>query len=432
MRRQLAPVLVSLALVACSTAPKAPQSDFDHAQADTYVPFADPSANERTPAQFGGVDPATTMRFTPFFIEAYPPNIDPRTGDLSRLSSPVSTQALQQALLESFAPLMADLAGTAFIGSRPLDELVMIASQKVWASLGRTFTKLESQLPDTPSDYTLVLLPWQFDEQNFYAPSGVQLAGLPQTNGGFGRPADFFRKVERNFRGLQTSAIRFTPSASAYFLGAIVNVRLQKGASQAATQILLGLNGREVPFSQANEQVSFTHLVVPGTMNPRDATVASITTVYDLASNASPSAKVELGPMRGWSSRVGRLGIMLENDPRRLCQRRTGSAPYLKGALGPVNPLGAAGAGLPVDFRIYDFTLNLTTTRVSEMNLGIGAGFNIGAWRAIAGCFDVPSVEEQFRSEANKAIEAQVAGMQQRDPARILRALLNKAPGGRQ
>ena len=374
-----------------------------------------------------------SMRFYPFFIEALPTNADPRTGNLNLSNPPISSDQLQRIMSEGMAPIMYDLSGAYFIGNQSLNDLLLLSAQHIQSAITNILERIDDNLTDHDTEYSLVLLPWKQSDPFHYTTSAVQVTGRISGSSAFGKPTRFYEQVENNFKELQNYSIRLGNQAPVYFMGAIMNIHLKKNASSIKTQILLGLNSTEIPFTQANDQVTFSHLVVPTIYPSLAPPVMSVEFNQAVrAARTRPSLHVEFGPLKGWSPEIGKLKVEL-GETRSICDGRSSSTPYLKGQLGAkaVGNATVASAiqGMPVNFYLYDLNMDLLTSRVTTMNLAIGAGFRIGSSRFIFGCVNAASIDQQFQAEVNKTIETQIQQLQNQEPAKIIQSLLNQRRG---
>lgn len=400
---------------------------------ENFVPFGSYTDTRKPAQQEQLAQLPMSMRFYPFFIEALPSNIDPRTGNLNVSTPPISSDQLQRIMTEGMAPLMYDLSGAYFIGNQSLNDLLLLSAQHIQSAISTILERVDESLTDQDTEYSLVLLPWKQSDPFNYTTSAVQVTGRISGSSAFGKPTRFYEQVENNLRELQTHSIRLGSQAPVYFMGAIMNIHLKKNASSIKTQILLGLNPAEIPFAQANDQVNFSHLVVPTVYPSIAPPVMSVEFNQAVrAARTRPSMHVEFGPLKGWSPTVGKLKIEL-GETRSICDGRSSSTPYLKGQLGAKavgnERVASAIQGMPVNFYLYDLNLDMLTSRVTTMNLAIGAGFRIGSSRFIFGCVNASSIDQQFQSEVNKTIEAQMQQLQNQDPAKIIQSLLNQQRG---
>ncbi|MFN8943810.1 MAG: hypothetical protein ACK5WZ_04205 [Pseudobdellovibrionaceae bacterium] len=373
------------------------------------------------------------MRFYPFFIEANPSNTDPRSGNLNSSTPPISSDQLQRIMNEGLAPLMFDLSGVYFSGNQNLNELVLLSAQHIQTAIIDILEKVDANLSNEDAEYSIVLLPWKQSDPFYYTSANVQVTGRVSGSSAFGKPPRFYDEVESNLRELQTYAFNTAPDAPTYFLGSMMNIHLKKNSSSIKTQILFGLNPNEIPFEQSNEQVRFTHVVIPPRNPVTPAPVMSVQIhQYVRAARTRPNLQIEFGPLKGWNSQAGNLKILL-GENRSLCDGRSSSTPYLKGTLADKavsNPtLASALRGRPVNFHVYNLKMDLFTSSVTTMNLAIGAGFRIGNSRLVFGCANVTSVDQQFQEEVNKTIQSQFQQFQTQDPALVVQKLLNQKRG---
>ncbi len=436
MRRYLNYVLCSALLttgISCSHPKTASVGPDLPGKKENFLEFG-ASTEVRTPAQQQPLSPLPmSMRFYPFFIEALPSNTDPRTGNLNISTAPISADQLQRIMAEGMAPLMSDLSGAYFIGSQSLNDLLLLSAQHIQTAITNILERVDESLVDQDTEYSLVLLPWKQSDPFHYTTSAVQVTGRISGSSAFGKPTRFYEQVENNLKELQAHSVRLGSAFPVYFLGAIMNIHLKKNSSSIKTQLLLGLNPAEIPFSQANDQVSFSHLVVPQTLPIAAPPVMSVQFNQSVrAARTRPTMNVEFGPLKGWNPSIGKLKIEL-GETRSLCDGRSSSTPYLKGQLGARAvgnaTMASAIQGLPVNFYLYDLNVDLLSSRVTTMNLAIGAGFRVGGSRFIFGCVNAESIDQQFQSEVNKTIESQVQQLQSQDPAKIIQSLLNQQRG---
>lgn len=435
MRQLQVRLSILLCVFTLSCTHRKPQPVVEQNKPSQFVPFQVSVIKQNR--KLAQQDPESFMppstKFFPFFIEATPDNIDARKGDLSGKAAPISADQLRRMLSEGLAPLMYDLSGAYFSGTKSLNDLVMSSAQHIQSAIFDILEKVDNSLTDEDVEYSLVLLPWKQSDPFHYTTSGVQVTGRMTGSAAFGKPSNFYEQVEANMLELQNYAMRDGRQYPVYFIGSIMNIHLKKNASSVKTQILLGLNPNEIPFSQANDQVVFTHLVVPPPMPTLPAPSMSLELHQSVrAARTSPTMHVEFGPLKGWNQNIGSLKVEL-GEKRSFCDGRSLATPYLKGVLGQKaageGMLSSALSGTPVNFYIYDLNMDLVTARVTKMNLAIGGGFHIGSTRLIFGCANSSSIDEQFQGEVNKAIDAQVQKLQNQDPAKLIQSLLDQKRG---
>lgn len=374
--------------------------------------------SQETERQPSSVSQNFRLRWVPFFLESAPPRIDPRKGLEGLPPAPISAEELKKIFHESLAPLMFDLSGSRFSGNLSMHEIILMTATKIQDSLVSTLERVDANLGNQQGEYSLVLLPWDETGSN-YSRQGIQVFDRVGGRSSFGQPERFYGRIESNFTQVQYLEYQRRDSSPLpiYFLGVLMNIHLKKNQSHIRTQILLGLLPQEKAFSQANEQIVFTHFGVPAVSPVSGYPLLSAElTHYVRTAKRRPSLTLEFGPQQGWNKQIGQLKLRL-GDSRRTCEGQDTSSPYLRGRLGPKSMgqewLARRLEGFPVNFGISRVDVDLQSLQISNMDLALGADFRMGSARMIMGCFNSAGIDDQFRDEVNKTLQSQIQAQRQ-------------------
>jgi hypothetical protein len=367
----------------------------------------------------------------------------PQVSDISKLSawdrqlkSKVSTDKLKEAMVGAFFPLLGGLQGSFIDGHIDIKKIILQAVMSLKTSLQKTLQEVDNDLSEQPEHFFMAYLPWDFgrplypDNERAISFTGFKIGG-----DFVGRPDNFNEIVLRNIQQIiqQNFNLKTSPF---YFIGAIIDLKLQRGQSNITIDVILGLTPRQFSLGTkaSNEQVNLTHLVVPAVQSAEEAPITLIKLVQDFEASSNPTAQVGFGPFGGWNKSAN--GFVIADDGKNSiarCGNRHHSTIYLQGELKAAAAPGIAGYfadGKAIDFRLYDLTLDLAKTQVDRLNIYSSVGLDFGKVRKTFGCFKSKDIDTQFQTEINNQIIGQLGALQEKITVDgLINLLLSKVEG---
>ena len=203
-------------------------------------------------------------------------------------------------------------------------------------------------------------------------------------------------------------------STNPYFVSATLNLSITPDISQSTfkSQLVVGMPmGTTMPFLQANDQISFTSVVMPEKVNDLNSingysALSEFPMAFVNLSGNLESSEIPL------LVRFGTIGSYNSTGSSTGWQRTSGDiqrtkVPRLRGI-----PVGKVKDLLNVDFSVYNIAATMDYSKyqnndvleIKELNLYISAGLNaLTGFKA--GMINKKEIDDQFRSEINKSIK---------------------------
>ncbi len=359
------------------------------------------------------------LSYTLFIDEPLPDLADVSKLSIFSMKNKIEVEKLKEAMVGSFFPLIGSLQGSFIAGDIDVKNILLNAVSVFKKSMISAVGEINHELSDKPEHIFMGYLPWAYKKVLYPGTSNtISFSGFKVGGDFLGKPLDFNEKIANNIKTIIEHSYD-KKSSPFYFISAVVNITLQKNNSKVTIETVLGLTPRELPMDNiGNEQVDFSHLVIPKVKVADKAPVIMMTLTQKLDEDSAAQADVKFGPFGGWNK--DHSGFVMLDDKRGSifkCGHRHSSAIYLKGTLkkkAAPSLLGFFVKGKPVDLRIYDLTMELEKALVSSMNLYASAGFKFGKARKTFGCFNNEGVDGQFQNEVNKKIEQQLTTIKEK------------------
>lgn len=311
-------------------------------------------------------------------------------------------------------PLSGIMGGT--LAVQDVDFLTSITSMaSVFSSalneviLDPAFRDLKAQ---EPFEGTVYLIPYQDESRNlFYSSEKISMSPENLTNVlGASRDSSKFEKtVTEQIKALQ--ALRADTINPVFLLGLkssiLINDKKACGSDidsclKVTALLALKATGPEgIPFTQANDQVAFEKIVIPGTRE--NMATANMSLVIPLVK--ASGAEAGKGP---WLEvEFGEFESFVDGSFKLKEARRQDMAPGMQGKAKLV-----AGATAPVTFSFSSLIFDLEKQEVEGLNVLTSLGYLSKRGRLPIGGFKVQSVNTQFQAEINKTIEGEIKALE--------------------
>lgn len=185
-----------------------------------------------------------------------------------------------------------------------------------------------------------------------------------------------------------------------YLMGTAIRLNLKRNDIQVRSQIMVGLNNMNKPFTMQNSQVNFQESVIRGAEGRTTRPVMLITHTQVGLSRAEPTVLMEFGPEGGIAGTLAGAGFgafQIHKDLSGSCEMQAASSPTLNGnlaasALGkPV--LDRLLQGKKVGFQVLNVRLDVATQQITDMDV------RVSTWPLT--CVSSADVNNQFRQNAN-------------------------------
>ena len=194
--------------------------------------------------------------------------------------------------------------------------------------------------------------------------------------------------------------------------------------SEIMSQFVVGMpTGQSIAFTQANEQITFQTIQLPDNVTEKDKGNRTMLQYFDFPVafvNISSRLDSQVIPVHVAFGNMGPMGENGFQRPGGIVDNKMSALPKLVGIPGDAKSekfMDNFKKKLIVNFNIYNLALNLDYSKskilekkaveVTELELLISAGVNRFP-SFTAGKFNVKSVNDQFKSEINKAVVAQI------------------------
>lgn len=317
---------------------------------------------------------------------------------------------IRSEILNSFPVLVQGLLSTYM--KEAGDDTSKILNSVVANLQGRILTLLKSanaHLPNTAQSLAVYLIPYPSTSAS--ATTSLQNLGIPaelpfsvkdvEIDDNDRSAVDTYYRISEGAR--KAGDVGATTKDPAYLMAAAVRLKLQRNANLFHSQLLVGINDQNRPFSMTNSQVAFKNAVLTGSKGRLSRPTVLISHSQTHQTNLNPIVNIEFGPEGGLAGKMnpdsfGIFQIRKQLDEN--CQAQAASSPTLIGNLGtaalnkPI--LDKLVAGKLVAFQILGADMNLSTRTVDKMDV------RLSTWPLQ--CLSVQSVNHQFAREANQMI----------------------------
>jgi hypothetical protein len=236
---------------------------------------------------------------------------------------------------------------------------------------------------------------------------------------GKSKTAEFYGKINSKIRNLKlTETDKFQLQSIAF------HIKLLRGDSEIRVQLLGRLKQMKIPFVKDNEQVHIKAIEIRGNEAQNERPMMLMNIVQNLQNKSNPMPEISMefgqygGVSGGYSAWKGSYQILTNPWSQNDCKNKLNSTPALTGTLAQgvvgssiiARTLGKLIDGTAIKFRILSLKIDASTLRISKMNLALEVGS-----KNFPQCLAVDSVNTQFQSEANTAIEAQLNTLYKQD-----------------
>lgn len=268
------------------------------------------------------------------------------------------------------------------------------------------FRSLKSRNPYEGSVY---LIPYQDESRNlFYSSEKItmtpgQVTNILMTS----RTSEKFEKtVTEQIKKLQS--LRANSANPVFLLGVKSSIFINNTSGCGAeiesclkVNVLLALKptgASGIPFTQANDQVTFERIVIPG--SPESQSTANMKFVIPLvkangsAASKAPWLEVEFGEFESFAKDTFKLKE----------SGRQNMSPAME---------GKGKNFIPLTFSFSSLKFDLENQKVEGLNVLTSLGFVSKRGRLPIGGFKVKTVNTQFEAEINKTIETEIAALEQ-------------------
>ena len=357
------------------------------------------------------------------FINHQSPEFDPNQDLLNPSEKELAIEKIEEKLasstLKSLVPLVSTLTKNMTGTETDLLQLILTMAGSLKKSLANELSTLS--ITDSsifPLIQDAYIAPWTDKKKDpFYSAQKISMSALELVNVlGISPGSERFDKtLTDNIKALQ-SKLHQTSGDPTYLLGIRRFLWLSVDENNAKKEVkafltlrvLLGLKPGYFPFSEENDRVKLDRVAIPDISGR--GSCASLTFEIDLSQKpVPPLLHVEFGDFEKFEQGdfiIGESG-------------RHNVAPRLEGV---VNKPGLKHVAVNFSFR--KLTFDLTTQRVSSLETLVSPGIRVGTTNHVLGALSVASVNDEFKGEINKTIEAEVK--------KSGNTLLNKILGERQ
>lgn len=337
--------------------------------------------------------------------------------------SPKQLQAidLMKKEAQNVYPVLVEEFVSALTTANGVKEVFVNTSNALQEKLKASFTKINNNLAEDPIYVALYVVPWEIESTARRAENPLLkfVQFLEVDWSAYKTRADFYARLTRNIDDL----VRESDGLSYQFMGASLQLRLERNNSGVQAQVLGAIPPKNMPFVKTNDQVHVERLEVLSDKENHYKPIALLTMTQMIKKEATlPEIVVDLGPFGGISGGLGGWHGQFQTfrDPinNEDCVTKLQSVPSLVGVLGPKPAgqgflgklLGRIVQGTPVRFRILDMKIDAETLKVTTINVVT----ELGSHR-FPQCLGMASINEDFKTEANDAIQSQVESLYKQD-----------------
>ncbi len=326
---------------------------------------------------------------------------------------------------------ISSVAGLALSKDKGISQVFVSLGETLKSDLGPQLDRLRASLPaDDAITLSVYVLPWETSAQaqaevqntvlSMIGP--VQEARIDLTQlalAGKSKTAEFYGKMNSKIRSLKLAETdKFQLQSIAF------HIKLLRNDSQIRVQLLGRLKQMSIPFIKDNEQVHIKAIEILGNESIQQRPMMLMNIVQNLQdkSRLLPEIDVQFGQFGGvagvYGGWPGAYQILTTPWAQNDCKNKLNSTPALtgtiaQGAVGSniiAKTLGKLINGTAIKFRILSLQIDASTLKISKMNLAMEVGS-----RNFPQCLTAESVNTQFQSEANSAIEAQLNSLYKQD-----------------
>lgn len=374
-------------------------------------------------------------------------SFNPEKATIEDELEPVSSDEIQALFSTITAPLFRNVHASDVTKIEDLKAFLPAIGDELRKSMLKVVTEVQSRLPNkTPYVINYGLIPYKQREVMF-ADDGYSYTGTRSESNSMRRPDNFFQMISDNMKKVQEEGYkRRTSGFQNYFLGSIMRVSLLKGDSKALFQIALGLNPRTIPMEPPPSPViELKKIVIPDNGKAELSTVMLVNIGMSLVKDEPPQIKVRFGALKGLvENELSEAEIQVQDliapslslsgaFQAVACNNSHKAQPYLVGDIKKEAIPTKSNAiidffkrlgdkKITVDFHFQDIDLDAQKGAVKSIELGIAGGLQLAGLRYTAGCLNVGQVEDQFKTEINNEISAQIAKLKS-DAANVLKTL---------
>jgi len=319
------------------------------------------------------------------------------------------------------------IAGQALSADKGISKIFVNLGETLKSKLAPQLDLLKGSLPTDDAIYLSVyILPWQAHPAaplsklamlDMVQQASVDLTVLNQQ--GKSKEAEFYAKINSKIRDLKLSETdKFQLQSIA------IHIKLVRGDSQVRVQLLGRLKQMKMPFAKDNEQVHIKAIEIFGHEAQKERPMMLVNIIQNLQDKTRPLPEIVMefgqfgGVSGGYNGWKGAYQILTNPWAQNDCKSKLNSTPALTGTLAKgaagnsliAKALGKLIDGTAIKFRILNLRIDASTLKISKMNLAMEVGN-----RNFPQCLSAESVNTQFQSEANAAIEAQLNTLYKQD-----------------
>lgn len=354
-------------------------------------------------------------RYRMFFLNSSARNFDPHQDVLNPSLEEKALEELRGvitgAALQSFLPFVTSFTSSAANKPTPQDQmLLMISNLKTQLSAGlKTVAANNTMLPLT---HSFMLVP-NFDQRTdlFYGSEKISMSASEVVNVISMTPTHprFDAKITQALKDVHSQDLIKTPGSE--LIAARTDVLVKSVDKTLVTvQVLLALDSLNTEFVEENDQVKFERLIIPE--NTSAPPVALLTFEFDISQNPkNPTLNVQLGAFDRYEG-----GKFLISD-----KDRNKSIPRLDGR---ANKTGLKFVAIQIGFTNLQF--DLVQAQLTSINTITRPGLKFGKSSFVVGGFKISSVDQQFETEINKKIDAEIGKAIQNGQQAIESKLMSK------
>ena len=357
------------------------------------------------------------------FINHQSPEFDPNQDILNPSEKELAIEKIEEKLagatLKSLVPMVSTLTRNATGTETDLLQLILTMAGSLKNSLAHELGTISIADPNIfPLIQDAYIVPWTNKKRDlFYNAEKISMNAGELVNVLGIQPGSekFDKTLTQNIKALQEK-LHQTSSDPTYLLGMRrflwLSVDEKNNKKELKTmltlRVLLGLKPGHFPFSEENDRVKLDRVAIPDVESRGSS--ASLTFEIDLSREPEPPLlHVEFGDFEKFEQ--GDF-VIKESGREKVAPRFEGT----------VNKPGLKHIGVNFSFR--KLTFDLTTQRVSSLETLVSPGIRVGATNYVMGALSVASVNDEFKGEINKTIEAEIK--------KSGNTLLNKILGERQ
>lgn len=199
-------------------------------------------------------------------------------------------------------------------------------------------------------------------------------------------------------------------------LAHLVNIWLFPDNQYYEIQFMGALANIGVTLGESTSEVDIWELRLPGLPTVSRNPIGLLSIVSSVRAQEQALLNVKFGRRQAVRSNGLDLAFAVEGKVGTpglrdsiVCENRHVVTPFLRGTLKkgaldyPV--LRELVNGLAVGFHVYELNLDLKAYRVSNLDVRISAGVDMGPDRWMMGCFAIASVQERLSAELNRLLE---------------------------